>query len=374
MDRRPELQYWVGFNVVRGIGPAKFRALLDYFGSSQAAWEADRGALLQAGLDKRALKSLLETRESVDLPPLLDEIEAAGTTILTWEDEAYPPYLVEIADPPPVLYLRGELQTRDQWAVAVVGTRRMTAYGKHVTSQLAGDLARSGVTIVSGLARGIDAVAHQAALDVGGRTIAVLGSGIRNIYPPEHRRLADQIAASGAILSGFPPGTPPEAGNFPRRNRIISGLSLGALVVEAGTRSGALITANYALEQGRDVFAVPGPINARSSLGTNRLIQQGAKLVLSAADILEELNMTMVDEQVATQLALPATHEEAQLLQLLSGHPQHVDELSRSAGLPVSQVSSALTMMQLKGMVRQVEGMSYVRVREPEESYQAEEQ
>ncbi len=374
MDRRSELQYWVGFNVVRGIGPAKFRALVDYFGSSQTAWAADRGALLQAGLDKRALKSLLETRESVDLPRLLDEIEAAGTTILTWEDEAYPPYLVEIADPPPVLYLRGELQTRDQWAVAVVGTRRATAYGKHVTTQLAGDLARSGVTIVSGLARGIDAVAHQAALDVGGRTIAVLGSGIRNIYPPEHRRLADQIAASGAILSGFPPGTPPEAGNFPRRNRIISGLSLGALVVEAGTRSGALITANYALEQGRDVFAVPGPINARSSLGTNRLIQQGAKLVLSAADILEELNMTMVDEQVAAQLALPATHEEAQLLQLLSGHPQHVDELSRSAGLPVAQVSSALTMMQLKGMVRQVEGMSYVRVREPEESYQADEQ
>jgi len=362
-------QYWVGFNLVRGIGPAKFRALLDFFGSAQAAWQANQEALRQAGLDRRALKSLLQTRPKLDLPAELAQVAAAGIQIQTWDDKAYPRYLKEIADPPPVLYLKGDLQTRDQWAVAVVGTRRATAYGKQVTRQLVSDLARSGVTIVSGLARGIDGVAHQAALDAGGRTIAILGSGISQVYPPEHRRLAEQIIANGALLSDFAPDTPPEAGNFPRRNRIISGISLAVLVVEAGVKSGALITANYALEQGREVFAVPGNINAHASMGTNRLIRDGAPPALNANDILDALNMTMVDEQVATQLALPATHEEAQLLQLLSAHPCHVDELSRSAALPVAQVTSALTMMELKGLVRQTEGMSYVRVREPGGEY-----
>jgi DNA processing protein len=362
-------QYWLGLNIVPGIGPAKFRALIDFFGSAQAAWQASEGALRQAGIDRRARENLLKMRRDIDLPAVVAEIRAAKIQLLTWQDESYPPYLKEIPDPPPVLYLRGDLQTRDQWAIAVVGTRRASAYGRHVTRQLVSDLARSGATIISGLARGIDGEAHQAALDAGGRTIAVLGSGIDQIYPPEHRKLASQVIAGGALLSEFHPGTPPDGGNFPRRNRIISGLSLGVLVVEAGERSGASITANYALDQGRDVFAVPGNIGARTSLGTNRLIQQGAKLVLNAQDILEELNMTMVAEQVATQLALPATHEEAQLMQLLSAHPSHVDELSRRAGMAVAQVTSTLTMMELKGMVRQVEGMNYVRVREPGAEY-----
>ncbi len=367
-------QYWVGFNIVRGIGPAKFRALLDYFGSAQAAWAADEGALRQAGLDRRATESLLRTRQTIDLPAALEQIESAGIKILTWNDQDYPHYLKEIADPPPVLYLRGDIQARDQWAVAVVGTRRCTSYGKHVAHQLVGDLARSGATIVSGMARGIDGVAHRAALEAGGRTLAVLGSGISQVYPPEHRTLAQQISSSGALLSDFAPNTPPEAGNFPRRNRIISGLSLGVLVVEAGRKSGALITADYALEQGRDVFAVPGGINARTSLGTNRLIQEGATMVLSAKDILEELNMTMVAEKVATQLALPATHEEAILLQLLSDQPCHVDELSRNSGLGVAQVTSALTMMELKGMARQMDRMSYVSAREPRTDYETDHQ
>ena len=368
-----ERQFWVGLCSVRGIGPAKFRALLDYFGSAQAAWKADQRALTQAGLDRAARDSLLKTRHEVDLAAGIAQVEAAGIQILTWDDEIYPPYLKEIPDPPPVLYLRGDIQTRDQWAIAVVGTRRASAYGRHITGKLVADLVRSGVTIVSGLARGIDGFAHQAALRAGGRTIAVLGSGINRIYPPEHRRLADLVSADGALLSGFGPDTPPEAGNFPRRNRIISGLSLGVLVVEAGARSGASITAGYALDQGRDVFAIPGNVDSRTSLGTNRLIQQGAKLVLTAQDILEELNMTMVAEQVATQLALPASHEEAQLLQLLSSHPTHVDELSRRAGMAIAHVSSTLTMMELKGMIRQVEGMSYVRVREPGVEYEGQE-
>ena len=372
MSENQDRHYWVGLNLIRGIGPAKFRALLDFFGSAQAAWNADGQTLRAAGLDKRALSNLIETRSRTELATVVQKIESTGVSIITWEDSTYPLYLLEIADPPPVLYVRGDLQTRDQWAVAVVGTRRATPYGKLMTRELVTGLVQSGATIVSGLARGIDAIAHQSALEVGGRTIAVLGSGINRIYPPEHRRLATRVTAQGAMVSEFPPGTPPESGNFPRRNRIISGLSLGVLVVEAGRKSGAIITANYALDQGREVFAVPGNINSRNSLGTNRLIQQGAKLVLNANDILEELNMTMVDEKVATQLALPTTPEEARLLQLLAGQPCHVDELSRHSGLPVAKVTSTLTMMELKGLVQQVEGMSYVRAREPGVDYQVE--
>lgn len=364
-----ELGYWVGLNAVRGIGPAKFRALVDFFGTARAAWEANEPSLRQAGLDSRAIENLQRARRRIDPAEETGRTRAAGIQILTWDDEAYPACLKEIPDPPPVLYLRGDLQPRDQWAVAVVGTRRLTSYGRHVTRQLVADLAASGVTIVSGLARGIDGVAHQTALEANGRTLAVLGSGLSRIYPPEHRHLAQQITEQGAVLSDFPPDTSPEPGNFPRRNRIISGLSLGVLVIEAGAKSGALITTRYALEQGRDVFAVPGNINARASLGTNRLIQQGAKLVLSAGDVLEELNMTMVEQQVAVQMVLPETHEEAHLLRMMSDQPCHIDELSRAAGLPVAQVTSALTMMELKGMVRQVEGMHYVRVREPGMEY-----
>ncbi|MBN1314978.1 MAG: DNA-processing protein DprA [Anaerolineales bacterium] len=369
MSNSDELPYWVGLNLVRGIGPAKFRALLDYFGSAQNAWQAELSELSQVGLDRRTLDSFVQTRSNLNPQQDVEKTLLDNISIHTWDDDDYPRYLKEIPDPPPVLYVKGDLQTRDEWSVAVVGTRRATSYGKHVTRQLVQELVRNGATIVSGLARGIDSIAHQAALDAGGRTLAVLGSGIRKIYPPEHRRLAERVAESGAIISDFSPDTPPEAGNFPRRNRIISGLSLGVLVIEAGNKSGALITANYALDQGRDVFAVPGNISSRMSYGTNRLIQQGAKMVISASDILEELNMTMVAEQVATQLSLPASHEEAQLLKLLSDAPCHVDELSRHAAMPVSMVTSTLTMMELKGMVRQVESMSFVRIREPKEDY-----
>ena len=364
-----ERAYWVGLNAVRGIGPAKFRAMVEFFGSARAAWEADESSWRHAGLDNRAIASLHQSRRAMDPDEEMARMQVLGIQVLTWDDEGYPPYLKEIPDPPPVLYLRGDLQPRDQWAVAVVGTRRLTSYGRYVTRQLTADLAASGVTVVSGLARGIDGIAHQTALESGGRTLAVLGSGISRIYPPEHRNLAEQITRQGAVVSDFPPDASPEPGNFPRRNRIISGLSLGVLVVEAGAKSGAIITARLALEQGREVFAVPGNINARASLGTNQLIQQGAKLVLTASDVLEELNMTMVEQQVAVQLALPETREEAYLMQMLSDQPCHVDELSRAAGLPVAQVTSALTMMELKGMVRQVEGMQYVRVREPGPEY-----
>jgi DNA processing protein len=364
-----DLRYWVGFNIVRGIGPTRLRALLDHFGNVERAWHAPAGELRRAGLDSRSLKNLLATRAAHDLDRELEQIAATGAQVLTWESADYPHLLREIPDPPPVLYVKGRLTEDDAWAVAIVGTRRASAYGREVTRRLTRALARSGITVVSGLARGIDAEAHRAALKAGGRTIAVLGCGIDRVYPPEHRRLAGEVAEQGALVSDYPVGTPPEGSNFPPRNRIISGLSLGVLVTEAGKRSGALITAGYAAEQGRDVFAVPGSVLTRACAGTNALIQDGAKVVLGPEDILEELNLTMVIEQAEARQVLPADETEAALLTHLSAEPTHVDELRQHVGLPIAQVTSTLALMELKGMVRQVGGMKYIVAHEPGVEY-----
>ncbi|HLB47673.1 MAG TPA: DNA-processing protein DprA [Anaerolineales bacterium] len=374
-DRR----YWIGFNKVKGIGPAKVRALLDHFGDLESAWNASRDALVEAGLDRRALESLEAARQGIDLDRVMAELEQAGINTLCWDDADYPRRLREIDNPPPLLYLRGSLADSDDWAVAIVGTRRTTSYGKEVARELASALASAGVTVVSGLARGIDAIAHVAALESGGRTIAVLGSGLDKLYPPEHAALAEKIATSearGALISDYPLGTPPEAANFPPRNRIISGLALGVIVVEAGEDSGALITAGFAMEQGREVFAVPGNIFNRSSRGPNRLIQQGAKIVLNAEDVLEELNLKMVARHAEARAQLPlfdgADETERQLFAHLSAEPLHADELSVLTSLPIATVSSALAMMELKGMARQVAGMTYVVARERRAEYKVE--
>lgn len=285
----------------------------------------------------------------------------AGVTAHTLADPTYPTRLAEIYDAPPVLYTRGAFAPEDEWAVAVVGTRNVTAYGREVTHRLVADLVRHNVTIVSGLARGVDGLAHRAALDAGGRTIAVFACGVDVIYPPEHRRLAEEIAASGVLVSEYPTGAAPEAGNFPARNRIISGLTLGSIVIEAGERSGALITAQRALEQNREVFAVPGSIFAPRSLGTNRLIRDcGAKLVLSAEDVLDELNLQRVPQQLEMRQLLPENETESRLLALLSPEPQHIDALTRQSALAASEVSAALAIMELKGMARHIGGMQYV--------------
>jgi DNA processing protein len=362
-------RYWVGFNIVRGIGPTRLRALLDCFGDVERAWHAPGEELRRAGLDRRSLENLLATRATHDLDRELEKIAAVGAYLLTWESPGYPCLLREISDPPPVLYVKGTITEEDAWAVAVVGTRRASPYGREVTRRLTTALARSGITIVSGLARGIDAEAHWAALRAGGRTIAVLGCGIDQVYPPEHRKLAGEIIAHGALVSDYPLGTRPEGSNFPPRNRIISGLSLGVLVTDAGVRSGALITADFAAEQGRDVFAVPGSILARGCAGTNALIRDGAKVVLGPEDILEELNLTMVAEQAEARQVLPVDATEAALLARMSAEPTHVDELRQQVGLPIAQVTSTLALMELKGMVRQVGGMKYVVAREPGVEY-----
>jgi DNA processing protein len=262
-----ERLYWTGFNLVKGIGAVRFQSLLDYFGYAESAWNASPAELSQAGLGEKGLERFLELKSSLDLDKFRDQIDEQGIRVLIWQDPDYPPHLKEINQPPPVLYIRGGLTSEDSWAVAIVGTRQVTAYGRQVTEELSSTLAHNGVTIVSGLARGVDAIAHTAALKAGGRTLAVLGSGVDKIYPPEHRKMADNILTQGTLVSDYAPGTPPESTNFPPRNRIISGLSMAVVVVEAGETSGALITADFAVEQGREVFAVPGNIMAPQSKG-----------------------------------------------------------------------------------------------------------
>ena len=355
--------------MVKGIGPARVRRLLDYFGDLAQAWQAAPEALLAAGLDRRAGEALVAARQGIDLDLVLRRLEQAGVNVLTWESPDYPVNLRNIAQPPPVLYVRGQLIPADEWAVALVGTRRASAYGREVARELAAALAANGVTVVSGLARGIDIVAHRAALEAGGRTVAVLGSGLDQIYPAEHQSAAADMAKAGAVVTDYALGTLPDSANFPPRNRIISGLAKGVVVVEADEKSGALITAGFAAEQGRDVFAVPGSIRQPTCRGTNKLIQQGAKVVLSATDILEELNLAMVAEHQQVRAALPADETEMRVLACLTGDPVHVDDLGIQLSLPIAQVSSALALMELKGLVRQVGGMNYVAAKEARPDY-----
>jgi DNA processing protein len=365
MDKR----YWVGFNLVKGIGAVRLQALRDHFGDLSVAWQAPLQALQAAGLSLKLAERVMQIRASVDLEKYLAKLGVQGIQILTWDDELYPQRLKEIDQPPPVLYMRGELKPEDFWSVAVVGTRRVSAYGRQVADELAMFLANHGVTVVSGLARGVDAIAHQAALKSGGRTIAVLGCGVDRIYPPENTHLAEKMIMSGAVLSDYAPGTPPDASNFPPRNRIISGLSMATVVVEAGQTSGALITAQFAVDQGREVFAVPGNIMVPQSKGTNKLIAQGAHPLLSAQDLLDILDLRRVTEQREVQKILPGNETEKKLLSVLTHEPLHMDDICNLTSLPIERVSSALVMMELKGLVRQVGGMNYVAVREEQAEY-----
>jgi len=356
-----DIRYWLGFNLVPHIGPARVSALLTYFGDLAVAWRADVAHLRASGLPRNAIEELVYRRARIDLDAELTRVEQRGLTLLTWESDGYPSLLKNIDQPPPLIYVNGEITSEDDWAVAIVGTRHASAYGKEAATRFARDLVDNGLTIVSGLALGIDGVAHRAALDAGGRTLAVLGCGLDTIYPARHAGLAADIRNAGALISDYPLGTKPEAGNFPPRNRIISGLSLGTLVVEAGIKSGALITVRYALEQGRETFAVAGNIFNRTSMGTNDLIKRGeAKLISSAQDVLEELNLAAVSVQREVKTVVPDNPTEARLLSHVSAEPIHLDELVRRSGLPTDQVTSTLCMMELKGMVRRVENMSYM--------------
>ena len=364
------VKYWVAFDRIPNLGTVRFRLLDRHFGSLEEAWRASEGQLLGAGLDHRTASGVVSHRTGISPEEEMERLERAGVQAVTWHDTAYPARLKEIPDPPPVLYLRGQLLAEDERSVAVVGTRRATAYGREVAALLTRDLARSGVTVVSGLARGIDSIAHQEALKAGGRTIAVMACGLDIIYPPEHVSLARAVGQQGALVSELPLGTRPHAKQFPRRNRLMSGMTLGTLVVEAPEKSGALVTVGHALEQNREVFCVPGSIFSPASQGTNWLIQQGAKLVRSHEDILEELNLTSLSHQVEMRaLIQPEGDEESLLLHHISYEPSHIDQIRWRAQLPISVVSSTLAMMELRGLVQHVGGMHYVRTREAVADY-----
>ncbi len=370
MSTITEKRFWVGFNLVKGIGAVRLQLLRDHFGDLELAWQAPMDALQAGGLSQKLAERVIQVRAGVDLDKYLNRIETLGVKILTWDDALYPPRLKEIDQPPPVLYVRGEIKPEDNWAVAVVGTRRVSTYGRQIAEELGSFLGANGVTVVSGLARGVDAIAHQSALKAGGRTIAVLGSGVDRIYPPEHAQLAGKVVESGALISDYPLGTPPDASNFPPRNRIISGLSMATVVVEAGETSGALITAQFAIDQGREVFAVPGNILAPQSRGTNKLIVQGAHPMLSMGDLLETLNLTRITEQSFVRKVLPVDEIESILLNVLTHEPLQMDEITIKSGLPVERVSATLVMLELKGLVRQVGGLNYVSVRDENAQYQ----
>lgn len=356
-----ETAYWLGFSRVAEVGARRFALLRQAFGSAQAAWQADERDLRAAGLTGTPLSNLLRTRAQIDLHAEMLRVASLGARVITQLDREYPSLLRAIEDAPLLLYVRGKLTENDSKAIAIVGTRRASQYGLDVTTRLTRELTQHGVTIVSGLAHGIDAAAHKAALEAGGRTIAVLGCGIDDVYPREHRGLAERIVAQGAIITEFPPGAKPERHHFPRRNRIISGISLGVLITEAPEDSGALITAACASDQGRDVFAVPGSIFHANSAGTNRLIQDGAKPVLQTSDILEELNLTFTDIHMRqmTDMIVPENELESKVLSLLSSSPKHIDELVRESGLETAAVSSTLAILELKGLARSTGHMQY---------------
>ncbi len=364
-----DIKYWVGFSLIPGIGRVRFAQLENYFGSLEEAWKAAPANLKHAGLDSGSINAITSWQPKISLEAEMEKLDRYGVKVFTYHDPNYPSRLKEIYDYPPLLYVRGSLLPEDEWCLAVVGTRRATVYGRQVTEEIVADLSQSKITIVSGLARGIDSVAHHSALEAGGRTIAVFACGLDIVYPSENANLARSIIQQGAVISEYPLGTKPRAENFPRRNRIMSGLSLGVLVTEAGETSGAMITAHLALEQNREVFAIPGSILSPASSGTNHLIQEGAKLVRNYTDILEELNLTAVARQMEIREVIPASDTESQLLKQLSAEPTHIDEVCRSSGLPISTVSSTLAMMELKGLVKQVGTMSYVLAREAREEY-----
>ncbi len=354
-----ETAYWLAISRVPYIGPARIERLLQTFGSLSVAWSAPQ-AELRLALEPRSLSELLAARSRIDPAGELERLARSGIRAVHPGHPSYPRLLAEISGRPSVLYVRGDLAPADDRSVAIVGTRRATPYGRQAAERIATELAQAGVTVVSGLARGVDAAAHRAALEAGGRTIAVLGSGPDVIYPAEHRRLSEQVMESGAILSELPPGAKPDAQNFPARNRIVSGITVGTLIIEAPSRSGALITATFAADQGREVFVIPGSIFAQTAEGTNALLRDGARLVRDGADILEDLGLAGRSGPVLTQCQMSLDENERRLLAALGKEARHIDELAEEAELPAAAVSALMLTMELKGLVRNHGAQYYV--------------
>lgn len=360
-----DLRSWLILLNVPGIGPSRLRMLVERFGAPGAALRAPIRELMSVpGVSEKTAATIRNYRDDREIARQVAVIERVGARAISWLDPEYPERLREIHHFPPVLFLRGTLAPADARALSIVGSRAATPYGRMMAERLARDLSARGMTIVSGMARGIDSLAHRAALSGGGRTLAVLGCGVDVVYPPENAELQKAIVQNGAVISEFPMGTQPEGPNFPRRNRIISGLSLGVVVVEAGEGSGALLTAEYARDQNREVFAVPGNVNVPKSRGTNELIKQGAKLVGTVEDVLEELTGVLGESPrpgAPPPISDDLPPDERSVLEVLSETPKHIDTICAEAGFPPSRTLSALLSLELSGLVQQRSGKVFVR-------------
>ncbi len=375
---RADLADWIALNMVRGVGPRTANQLLSRFGSPAGVFAASRLALGKEGLKPDTVEELKDSSILEKANAEIERLEKLNAEVITLEDDDYPDLLREIHDPPIALYVRGDLRkATERPCLAVVGSRRCSTYGVNVAESLSRDLASHGLTIVSGLARGIDAAAHRGALEPGGQTIAVVGTGLETIYPKEHKKLEEQIIANGAVISEFPLGTPPLPQNFPYRNRILSGLCFGVLIVEASEHSGSLITARLANEQGREVFAVPGNITSQTSFGPNFLIKDGAKLVQIWRDVVDELPREAKEKLFGIERPDPANSKsnvqpifeavalsdsERKILDILSADvPAHVDQLLISSEMSSSELMNALLGLEMKDRIKQLPGKSFIK-------------
>jgi DNA processing protein len=355
------LESWIALSLVPEVGTVTFRKLLSLYGEPEHVFKASQKELSSIdGIGERKARNIKDFSGLKEAERCLALLNQSGTRVVTCRDPDYPDLLRQVESGPVILYVRGSMREEDRFAIAIVGSRKPTHYGRVVAEKLSSELTGAGFTVVSGMARGIDTIAHVSSVTSGGRTIAVLGSGIDTVYPPENRGLMEKIAESGYVVSEFPLGTKPNRENFPIRNRLISGLSLGVLVVEATRESGSLITAQHALEQNREVFAVPGSIISPNSSGTNDLIKRGAKLIERTEDIIEELGPMLKGFVRAREKSrIEVTDEERRLCDILTGEPLHIDVISRELTLSPSRVLATLLNLELKGIVRQTEGKRF---------------
>ena len=355
-------KYWLALNKLPNVGPATIKKLYDHFGSAEVIWNAALDEIAKVdGVGIRQFNSIKNNRPGIDPDKELEGVRELE--ILTLDDPDYPDLLKNIYDPPSILYLKGKKEILSKKAIAIVGTRKPTSYGISIAQKLASELSRFGFVIVSGFASGIDTAAHRGALEAGGETVAVFGCGLDVIYPPENIRLAESIASSGCLISEFPAGTQTSNWTFPQRNRLISGLSLGTIVVEGAEDSGSLITAKFALEQGREVFAIPGSVDNPNSKGPHSLIKQGAKLVESLADILDEFNIPVPVSLPCRERDVSGLSDiERQVYGILGMEPLHIDTISDKLSLPSQEASGVLMMLEIKGFVRQMQGKIFIKM------------
>ncbi len=353
--------YLLALHNVNGLGPIRLKTLLDYFSDPKLAWEASKEDFINLNIPQSVFSNLVDIRSSLDLEKYAQEIKQSGIEWISIYDEQYPYLLKQIYDPPIIIYYKGDLKVLNQRCMGIVGSRRMTSYGRMVTEKFSASLCQAGLVIVSGLAFGVDSAAHHSAINNNGQTIAVLGGGLNHIFPTSNLALAQKIAAGfGAIISEYPPDAPSLPGNFPARNRIISGLSQAVLVTEADVDSGSLITARSALEQGRDVYAIPGPINSTLSQGPISLIKEGAKVVMDPAEILEDLGLNNSERVIVNFAEL--SKEEKAILDLLENESFHLDEISRSLNLPISKLSGLILKMEINGFIKSLGAGIYAKV------------